>query len=226
MNNKKLKVFSKASFAEQKNAEYDKLNEGLVKVDPKEKPTMGPDGYAKEFSVNNDNEKVLKLHNKKGQGNYGLCWAASCATIINYEKGKNYSAFGVADKMGIGYNSGANIAEVQLALQKYGVNYTNLNHDYTNIMSWNSIKSNIKSKHCIYVASKSYYDKNGKKDEVGHGVTVYGYKIANNKKYIKIWNSALGKNGSGDTQVVKYKTSGPTFTQYGRTYTWKYSLSY
>lgn len=33
----------------------------------------------------------LGIYNSKGQGNYGLCWAASVATIVNYMKDKDNS---------------------------------------------------------------------------------------------------------------------------------------
>lgn len=40
----------------------------------------------------------------QGQGNNGICWAASVATVVNYRTGTSYTAKNVADKMGIGYN--------------------------------------------------------------------------------------------------------------------------
>lgn len=55
----------------------------------------------------------LILQNSKGQGNYGLCWAAAVATITNYMQDKNISAKNVADKMKIGYNTGATLSEAQ-----------------------------------------------------------------------------------------------------------------
>lgn len=50
--------------------------------------------------------KKCELYYRQTQGNYGLCWAASIATIANYLNGTNYTAMQIADKEGIGYNKG------------------------------------------------------------------------------------------------------------------------
>ena len=81
------------------------------------------DGYTRGYSQNTSKIKLCTLYNYKGQGNYGMCWAASVASIVNYIKGSNISAATVCKKMNIGYNDGATPGQAQLALMKYGVDY-------------------------------------------------------------------------------------------------------
>ena len=61
------------------------------------------------------------MFNQQGQGKYGLCWAASVATIVNYRNGTAYTAKNVADRMGIEYNTGGTLENASLALNLYGV---------------------------------------------------------------------------------------------------------
>ena len=57
-------------------------------------------------------EEICNITNFVNQGNYGLCWAACVATIVNYKKNLSLTAKNVADRVGIGYNEGANIIEI------------------------------------------------------------------------------------------------------------------
>ena len=85
------------------------------------------DKYTPSINVVSNDSKQCVLYNKKGQGNYGLCWAASVATICNYLNGSNITAKNVADEMNIGYEEGAWLYDAQRALNAYGVVYNNYN---------------------------------------------------------------------------------------------------
>lgn len=173
-------------------------------------------GYTPSFSMNSSESKQCKLFNEKGQGNYGLCWAATVATISNYRSGTNVTAKNVADQMGIGYNDGGTIAQAQQALKKQGLIYSNKNGDANNIMSWNGVKTNVSNKYPIYV--------HGKGTSSAHAVTVYGYTVAAGKCYVLLWNSALN-GGSGGSQSTEFNVNGTVFSSSSKTYKWAYSVS-
>lgn len=169
------------------------------------------DTYTPGFSTSTSSQKICSLYNKQGQGSYGLCWAASVATICNYLNGTNVTAKNVADKMGIGYNEGGGLYDAQLALSKYGVQYNNV-LDAQNRMSWSNLKTNIDNKYPVYVSAKT--------SESGHAVTAYGYLVAAGTNYVVLWNS-----GTQKSITATFKSSGTTFTYNNDTYTWKYSIS-
>lgn len=179
------------------------------------------DKYSRSFSTDTYTIKTCALYNEKGQGRYEDCWAASVATIVNYIKGSNISAINVCDKMKIGYNIGATIGEVQLALNKYDISYNYLNNNSSSILSWNDIKTNIDNRYPIYVAAR-HFKSDGKVE--GHAVTLYGYHNLSTK-YVCLWNSGLD-NGKGGYQVITYNSSRTTFTYGGNTFVWAFSLSY
>lgn len=214
--NREIQKFENETYSEQIEL-VEETEDNFQKIDlSTEYDEDSVDMYTKKYSTNTSNTKICSLYNQQNQGNYGNCWAAACATIINYEKGKNYSATTICDKMNVGYNDGATIGVAQLALQEYGVQYNYLNMDSANILPFADVKLNINNKYLVYVSAKSYY--NGKQN--GHAVTVYGYKDLSNK-YVVIWNS-----GTGTTQTVEYKSSGTTFQYSGHTWRWTFSLSY
>lgn len=162
--------------------------------------------------------KYCKLYNKKSQGYYGLCWAATSATVINYRKGKNISAKKIADYMHIGYNQGGSNDDIQKAMKHYGVTYKN-NADGQ--LTWKNTIANINKKFPICIGAR--HKKKGPDD--WHEVTGYGYKInSKGTKYIVIWNS--GVNGVGGVQIVKYRKKGSVFTYGGDAYTWVDHVSY
>ena len=106
-----------------KNFKEYNVEENLLNSD-----TLQLETYSAAFSsVVNDSdykEKMLKLHNAKGLGNYSRCWAASVATIINYLRGTNVSAAKICDVMNIDYDAGGSIYDKQNALIKYGIFYS------------------------------------------------------------------------------------------------------
>lgn len=194
----------------------EKIDEQFVKTDilEEEETCDMLYGYTRGFRATSTSaSKVCSLYNPKGQGAYGMCWAASVATIANYIKGTNRSAQSICLLMEIGLNDGATISQSATALNKLGVYYAA--HPLS-IMSWTLIKKNINNKYPILVAAKS-----GSK---GHMVTLYGYQELYTN-YIQIWNSGLN-GGAGGSQVIQFKSSGSTFSYGGYTYKWKEYVSY
>lgn len=205
---------------ESKKQHISEINTRFVKADTENielSDTNRYDGYAPAFSTSTSSSKICALYNKQLQGSYNLCWAASVATICNYLNGTNVTAKNVADKMGIGYNTGAGLYEAQAALSRYGVTYNNYNASLNaqNRMSWNELKTNINNKYPVYVAAKPNDPK-----RLGHAVTAYGYSVAAGSSYVVMWNS-----GSGASMTLEFKATGTTFAYDNDTYTWTYSVS-
>lgn len=174
------------------------------------------DTYTPAFSSSTTSSKICSLYNSKGQGNYGLCWAATVATICNYRKGTNLSASTIADGMNIGYGDGANIYEAQQALKNNGVQYNSVYGNSNTKMPWSVLKANIDNKYPIYVSAKA--------TNSGHAVTAYGYTIAAGMKYIVLWNSGIN-GGKGSPITVSFYEDGTSFSYNNTTYTWTYSVS-
>lgn len=97
------------------------------------------------------------------QGNYGICWACTVGTIVNYKTGSNLTGFDVADRMNIGYDDGATIYEIQEALGVYGLSYRVL----TSKPSFAQVKSNIDNDKPFGMCLSAY--------NAGHAITGYGY---------------------------------------------------
>ena len=178
-------------------------NSGNISCEIADKAT-----YTPEFLNTASNVVVCGLSNQQGQGKYGLCWAASVATIVNYRNGTAYTAKNVADRMGIEYNTGGTLENASLALNLYGVMYKAI----YNQISWTLVKKNIDQKRPIYVAATSSGN--------GHAVACFGYKVNNQKKYVYFWNP-----GTQSTSIVLYKTAGTTFSYNNSVWTWKYTAA-
>lgn len=178
-------------------------NSGTISCEIADKAT-----YTPEFLNTASNVVVCGLFNQQGQGKYGLCWAASVATIVNYRNGTAYTAKNVADRMGIEYNTGGTLENASLALNLYGVMYKAI----YNQISWTLVKKNIDQKRHIYVAATSSRN--------GHAVACFGYKVNNQKKYVYFWNP-----GTQSTSIVLYKTAGTTFSYNNSVWTWKYTAA-
>lgn len=165
--------------------------------------------------------KYCKLHKPKGQGYHGLCWAASCETIVNYNKGKNLTAKEIAKYMKIGVDDGATDEKSQKAMKHYGVSYKLKDSP----LSFEVTKKNIEEKFPIFITTEHKKKIKKKIEYDWHAVTLYGYKM--NKKrtpYILIWNSGLN-GGKGATQIIKYKKKGTKFSYCGDVFTWIATIS-
>lgn len=144
------------------------------------------------------------ITNFVSQGNYGLCWAATVATIVNYKTGSSLTAKNVADEMGIGYNEGATTAEEIDALSSYGLSYKST----TTKIPWNTLKMRIKLDRPFAIGLSS--------SKGGHLITGYGYicdplDLYAYTRVVCAWDS----NGYKITFMYDSKyiiTSGITFT--------------
>lgn len=195
------------------------INERFVKVDTNNIEITEAnqyDMYTPGFSTSTSSSKICLLNNPVGQGNYGLCWAASVATICNYLKDTAVTAKNVADTMGIGYDEGAGLGEAQQALKMYGISYNNLLESTADRMSWSNLQTNINNKYPVYVSAKT--------SGSGHAVTAYGYSVAAGTNYVVLWNSGTN-GGTGASVTATFKSSGTTFAYNNSTYTWAYSIS-
>ena len=119
-------------------------------------------------SNNNDNQyqtitKKLPLTSFLRQGNYGICWACTVGTIVNYKTNYNVTGFQVADAMGIDYNRGGTADEMRQALAKYGLTYRVRN----NKLSFSEVKSSIDADRPFGILLFT--------SNAGHAITGYGY---------------------------------------------------
>lgn len=182
------------------------------KINSDSQPTMDIVG-AQGFETNTNNIVKLKTTNcLVTQGNYNLCWAASVATVVRYRNYSNYStltAKQVADKVGIGYNTGANPDQTKNALEKYSISYTNASAGQ---ISYAVYKTNIFSQYPVLIFA---YPSSG----MGHTVTGIGYTTYGGINQITFYNPA-----TNTTSSVEYKTGGTTFTHNNTKHTWKYTV--
>lgn len=203
---------------QRKKQDISDINTRFVKVDTNNVKITEADQYAMYtpgFSTSTSSSKICSLNNPQGQGNYGLCWAATVATICNYLNDTNITAKNVADTMGVSYEGGVRPHVAQQALRTYGISYNNL-LGAVERMSWSNLQANINNKYPVYVDAQS--------SDSGHAVTAYGYSVAAGTNYVVLWNSGLN-GGVGASATVTFKSSGTTFTYNNSTYTWTYSIS-
>lgn len=200
---------------QRKRQDISDINARFVKVDTNNVAITEADQYAMYtpgFSTSTSSSKICSLNNPQGQGNYGLCWAATVATICNYLNDTNITAKNVADTMGVSYEGGVRPHVAQQALRTYGISYNNL-LGAVERMSWSNLQANINNKYPVYVDAQS--------SDSGHAVTAYGYSVAAGTNYVVLWNPG----GNGALATVTFKSSGTTFTYNNSTYTWTYSIS-
>lgn len=185
-----------------------------------DEPSLAVSGYAPEFDIEEygvqNTEVRCKLCNAQGQGNYKLCWAACAATVINYIQGSNLSAKKISNIVGVGFDSGGTISDVEAALHHYKIYYSAIGER----LSFDIIRKNISAKKptvmFCFAPDKA----------LGHAVTIMGFRMRlTTNKYITVWNSALN-SGQGGFTVVKYSDDGVTIPSGGVAYIWEYSVSY
>ena len=150
-------------------------------------------GYYPRFKIDESTYKECKLVSPQGQGNYGRCWAAVCATMLNYEFGVPMTAERICDLKGIDYNEGADSKTMCETLVESGL-YRRV---YYEQLAWGDIITEINNKRLIGLGA---YTENR---EYGHAVTVIGYRRISNYCYVILWNSALNGN-CGERQVVVF----------------------
>ena len=175
------------------------------------------DSYSPSYEISKNGMKVFKPYNFQGQHGYGMCWACSVATTVNYLRGTNVSGQAVCLKMNVGFNQGANLNVEQSALQKYNVNYSRLRNIGDALISFSTIQRNINQKQPVIISS-------GGSNGSGHAITIIGYNTLNGDNWIVTWNSALN-DGNGSAQGMSYKSSGTTYVMGNTTYKFRGSLS-
>lgn len=126
LNNNIDSEFYSLSYEEKKMAICEAFEEAEAIIRVHNQQQTFNEGYTRAFGYYDSIEKRLALYNAQGQGQESLCWAASCATIINYINGTKITAKDVADKIGISYSAGATVEKKQSALGKYGIYYSKL----------------------------------------------------------------------------------------------------
>lgn len=153
----------------------------------------------------------LTLHNPMGQYNYGMCWAACVATVVNYKKNYSINPFEVCNKMSIGYNEGGTEYNIRDALSKYSVDYPNIRR---RMLTLDEVKENIDGKHPIVaILSNERYS-------MRHAVVIFGYTP---KDYLKYWDPALSNTGEeGD---IRYVDSSCKFASNDYVYAWEKTVS-
>lgn len=210
-NKKEIKEFESSGF-------YDKVESISERVDSLQKTntdiqmeeelkaTYTPQVVDVEVGIG----KKCELYNRQTQGKWGLCWAASVATIANYLNGTNYTPFQIANTEGIGYDEGAYNSEALKAMNDFGVPYNTIGPT----LSWTDIVSKISLKTPIYMYST--------RDGGAHATVLYGYKYKNGTQYLAMWNP--GTNQVGATEVIAFDSNATTFSYSIYTYTWYQSI--
>lgn len=130
------------------------------------------------------------VNQKIGNTQYGLCWAATVASMCRFEKPSSYgslTAQNVADYMGIGYDDGGTNDEARDALSHYlGSPYS---PKITGVLSDDDIKTVIDNIDPAYMQNKRKtgfwpwnYDY--------HAVALTGYSFTTNGSTIQIMDPA------------------------------------
>lgn len=96
---------------------------------------INPIGYEDEVIYRN----VEKIPQPTGSG---WCWAACMACVINYHKGTDYDAEGIADYYKVGFHDGKSLEEIADGLfYDFGLDYWGLWNDYGDLPSYAAFKS-------------------------------------------------------------------------------------
>lgn len=139
-------------------------------------------------------EEICDITDFVDQGNYGLCWAACVATIVNYKKNLSLTAINVADRVGIGYDDGANIIEITDALGEYGLTYSY----NAGKAPWSNSKAKLQADRPFIIALTSEIG--------GHALTVYGFYCnqpdsSSGIRYWYVWEP------NGSHMTIRYSSS-------------------
>ena len=154
----------------------------------------------------------LVLQNDETGKQRGLCWAATCATMIRYSTGnRSIESFQIANEMGIGYDVGADIFTMRQVLINHGctIQYQALNRKAISITE---VMHNINNQYPLAMVGTRY---NNGYPIAGHAVTIIGYNGSN----LIYWNSA-----SGQTTVAAFSASSTNFTTGSLVYNWDRSI--
>lgn len=151
------------------------------------------------------------VHQRIGSTQYGMCWAATVASIVRFEgKSSTLTAQQVCNRMGIGYDDGGTLENARAALaiylsSPYVPTVVNSTLSYSNIMT---VINNVDP---AYMSCK-----NG---DSGHAVALVGYNFTTTKKEIRIMDPAYECFKTCTHSLFKC-----TFPFGSDTYTWKYTV--
>lgn len=149
-----------------------------------------------------------------GDTQYGLCWAATVASIVRFEKKSTYgslTAQNVADYMKIGYDDGGSNDDAKEALEHY------LGNSYSptiksSVLSQADIKSVIDGTDPAYLQCRR---PNGFLSYKYHAVALTGYNFTSTTTAVEIMDPAYEC-----FKTCTYSSSSWTFAFGSYTYTW------
>lgn len=122
------------------------------------------------------------VHQRIGNTQYGMCWAATVASMVRFEKPSTYgslTAANVCNYMDIGYDEGGTIYESKSALKHYlGSPYA---PTVKSVLSFNDIQTVINNVDPAYMECRR---KTGTLSYAYHAVALTGYNFT--KGYLKI----------------------------------------
>lgn len=145
---------------------------------------------------------------------YNLCWAATCASIINYKKGTSYDSYDVNDYYSPHNNNSENevyTADIPKVLSLYGLSYK-----YKAIApSAQVVLKNIKADYPVYGGFE------GVGVSLGHACVLYGLDTRDETICIMDPNYGYTTMSPSSTGVYKYSASGYTWKlERGACYVW------
>ncbi len=200
------------------NLSYEEKMTAIIDKIPEFKPYTSVAWENEEQQLNSLLGTTLTLYYPQGLYSYGMCWASSTATVINYLKSSTVTGFDVCNRLGIGYNTGGSLYDIQSGLSYYGINYDKV---LASIMPWENIEENINAGYPIVLCA------NGVSGQylLGHAAVIHGYSGSGSNRVINVWNPAGGSGGSGESVIIKYNNVSACFTINGVVYGWDHTLS-
>ena len=154
-----------------------------------------------------------------GDTQYGLCWAATVASIVRFEKPSTYgslTAQNVADYMKIGYDDGGTNSESREALAHYlGSSYSPTVKN--SVLTQSAIKTLIDGTDPAYMQCRR---PNGFLSYKYHAVALIGYDFTSSSTQIEIMDPAYECY-----KDCTYSTGDWTFAFGSYTYTWIKTVS-
>lgn len=149
-----------------------------------------------------------------GDTQYGLCWAATVASIVRFEKSSTYgslTAQNVADYMKIGYDDGGTNSEAKEALAHYlGSSYSPAVK--SSVLTQSAIKTLIDGTDPAYMQCRR---PNGILSYKYHAVALFGYNFTSSSVQIEIMDPAYECY-----KDCTYSDGNWTFAFGSYTYTW------
>lgn len=161
---------------------------------------------------------ILTLYRPQGQYDLNMCWASAAATVINYISDRVVTGYDVCNRVGIGYNAGGTVYDIQDGLAAFGIEY-----DYirTASLSWSQLTTNINAEKPVIANCFPLYSQDG------HAITLYGYTGTSSANgYVTYWDSSLN-NGTGGSNSFEFGSGEGVFSSgNGISWFWTSTVSY